>query len=91
MSFCRKLCSLSKFQNKNHFEFQLLHQCRVIIERNIKLLLRSTFNIGHTYQILGFATHIFEYIASAIREQRNINNTMRLKHIVFTLNDSGKQ
>ena len=58
----------------------------------MKLLLRSTFDIGHTHQILEFTTHIFEYIVSAIREQREKNdNTMRLKNIVFTLNDSGKQ
>ena len=47
---------------------------------------------SHTHQILEFTTHIFEYIVSAIREQREENdNTMRLKNIVFTLNDSGKQ
>ena len=90
MFLSRKVCSLTKFQNKNHSEFQLLHQCRVIIERNIKLLLRSTFNIGHTHQILDFTTHIFEILDLQSKNRKN-DDTMRLKNIVFTLSNSGKQ
>ena len=91
MFLSRKVCSLTKFQNKNHSEFQLLHQCRVIIERNIKLLLRSTFNIGHTHQILDFTTHTYSKHWICNQRTEKNDNTMRLKNIVFTLSNSGKQ